>query len=360
MRNMPDFQKVVESMSQTIKTVLAAHPILREIDRLRNEMSGNALKIGTKLKELRGLYTPKRFADFMRKDLFQDHGISRSTGYRWMVLSEKLSDAFPNSIVRDELMRRIDARGIFSEPGKDRKDPDAVDPASATLTSTAREALSTLPAPPAEPASEPQGETPRQCYDREHPSRNWARLFIKAMNKARARQRADELQARKNPEREQESILRKLERLAVELNPNDLQAFRNKVDHLLQPQNPSAAQSQFGTEANGKTPADQTHSQSRPESVNARQGEIPRSANISQSQSRTGNDPAKAATTASQPSNSSPSKQQPAKEDAHSQSHPETGRLGEMRSPQENARIPVPHASSTPKSAITRLREIWF
>jgi hypothetical protein len=358
MRNMPDLQKVVESMSQTIKTVLAAHPILREIDRLRNEMSGNALKIGTKLNELHGLYTPKRFADFMRKDLFHDHGISRSTGYRWMVLSEKLSDAFPNSIVRDELMRRIDARGIFFEPGKDRKAPDAVDPASATFTSAAREALSTLPPPPAEPASEPQGETPRRCYDREHPSRNWARLFIKAMNKARARQRAEELQARKNPEQEQQAILRKLERLAADLNPNDLQAFRNKVDDLLQPQNASAAQSQVGTEANGKMSAGQAHSQSRPEPVKAPQGETPRSANSSQSQVGTGNDPAKAAA-ASQPSNSSPSKQ-PGKEITVPQSQPETGRLGEMRFPQENARIPVPHDSSTPKSANARLREIWF
>jgi hypothetical protein len=118
---MIDFVKVSESIAHELEVATLAAPILKELDRLRNAISGTALQIGEQLKKLHGIYSRERFSRFMRRDLPGDHGISRSTGYRWMVSAEKLSDLFPNRVVRDELMLRSDARGIFVDRGKDRK-----------------------------------------------------------------------------------------------------------------------------------------------------------------------------------------------------------------------------------------------
>jgi hypothetical protein len=206
-----------ETVLDAIDVEIKAAPIIEEIDRLRDNIVGNTLHIGTRLKELRGVYGARRFSNFMRR--LPDYGISRSTGYRWMVLAEKLALLFPNSVVCNELMRMIDGRGILTGPGKDRKDPDAVDPAHTVLTPAAREALSALPPIPEQGA-------------KEHESRQWAQKFIKAMNKSRARQRAEERAARRNPEKEQEAILRKLERLAAGSAPEAVAQLRERIQRL--------------------------------------------------------------------------------------------------------------------------------
>jgi hypothetical protein len=217
-----------------------AAPILKELDRLRNAISGAALQIGEQLKKLHGIYAPERFSVFMRRDLPQDHGISRSTGYRWMASAEKLSLVFPNSVVRDELMLRTDARGIFVDPGKDCNHHD-LDPAHAALSPAAQEALSTLSAPPDE--------------EDEYKSRQWARTFIKTMNKARARQRAREAAARRTPEREQEAILLKLKKFAENFGADVASHLRAKVNRILDApkQNGKSASNAPAPQAQGVT-----------------------------------------------------------------------------------------------------------
>jgi hypothetical protein len=216
---MIDFAKVSESIAHELEVAALAAPIFKELDRLRNAISGTALQIGEQLKKLHGIYSPARFSRFMRRDLPGDHGISRSTGYRWMVSAEKLSDLFPNRVVRDELMLRSDARGIFVDRGKDRNNLDDLDPAHASLTPAAQEALSTLSAPPKD--------------EEEYESRQWARNFIKAMNRARARQRAQETAARRTPEKEQEAILRKLKKFAENFGTDVASQLRDKVNRVL-------------------------------------------------------------------------------------------------------------------------------
>jgi hypothetical protein len=239
---MIDFAKVSESIAYEVEVATLAAPILKELDRLRNAICGAALQIGEQLKKLHGIYAPARFAVFMRRDLPQDHGISRSTGYRWMASAEKLSLIFPNSVVRDELMLRTDARGIFVDPGKDCNLHD-LDPAQAALSPAAQEALSTLPASPDE--------------EDEYKSRQWARNFIKTMNKARARQRVQEAAARRTPEREQEAILLKLKKFAENFGADVASQLRDKVDRILDApkqkgegaSNAPAPQSQVGTDS---------------------------------------------------------------------------------------------------------------
>jgi hypothetical protein len=236
---MIDFAKVSESIAYEVEVATLAAPILKELDRLRNAICGAALQIGEQLKKLHGIYAPARFAVFMRRDLPQYHGISRSTGYRWMASAEKLSLVFPNSVVRDELMLRTDARGIFVDPGKDCNLHD-LDPAQAALSPAAQEALSTLPASPDE--------------EDEYKSRQWARSFIKTMNKARARQRVQEAAARRTPEREQEAILLKLKKFAENFGADVASQLRDKVNLILDApkqkgESASAPQSQVGTDS---------------------------------------------------------------------------------------------------------------
>jgi hypothetical protein len=239
---MIDFAKVSESIAYEVEVATLAAPILKELDRLRNAICGAALQIGEQLKKLHGIYAPARFAVFMRRDLPQYHGISRSTGYRWMASAEKLSLVFPNSVVRDELMLRTDARGIFVDPGKDCNLHD-LDPAQAALSPAAQEALSTLPASPDE--------------EDEYKSRQWARNFIKTMSKARARQRVQEAAARRTPEREQEAILLKLKKFAENFGADVASQLRDKVDRILDApkqkgesaSNAPAPQSQVGTDS---------------------------------------------------------------------------------------------------------------
>jgi hypothetical protein len=237
---MIDFAKVSESIAYEVEVAKLAAPILKELDRLRNAISGAALQIGEQLKKLHGIYAPERFSVFMRRDLPQDHGISRSTGYRWMASAEKLSLVFPNSVVRDELMLRTDARGIFVDPGKDCNHHD-LDPAHAALSPAAQEALSTLSAPPDE--------------EDEYKSRQWARTFIKTMNKARARQRAREAAARRTPEREQEAILLKLKKFAENFGADVASHLRAKVNRILDApkQNGKSASNAPARQAQGVT-----------------------------------------------------------------------------------------------------------
>jgi hypothetical protein len=286
---MIDFARAAESIGYEVEVARLAAPVLRELDRLRDAVSGTALQIGEQLKKLYGIYSRERFSRFMRLDLPRYHGISRSTGYRWMVSAEKLSDLFPNRIVRDELMRRSDARGIFVDRGKDRNNLDDLDPAHAALTLAAQEALSALSAPP-------------QDEEQEYESRCWARNFIKAMNKARARQRAQETAARRTPEREQETILRKLKKFAENFGADVASQLRDKVDRVLDlpkqngtfESNAPALQSQIriGAEsaavpgiqpqASSQSSASQPQTQSNPSPSNISPSESP-----SQSQLRT-------------------------------------------------------------------------
>jgi hypothetical protein len=209
---MIDFAKVSESLAYEVDVATLAAPILKELDRLRDAISGTALQIGGQLKKLHGIYSRERFSVFMRRDLPRYHGISRSTGYRWMVSAEKLSALFPNRAVRDELMRCADARGIFIDRGKDRNNLDDLDPAHAALTPAAQEALAILAAPPTD-------------EEEEYKSRKWARNFIQTLNKVRARQRAQEEAARRTPEREQDAILLKLKKFAEDFGADVSRSF---------------------------------------------------------------------------------------------------------------------------------------
>src|SRR6516162_1133656 len=60
-----------------------------EIVSLRQQMVVNILAVGERLSELRASLGPVQFSFFMRT-ILPRLGISRSTGYRWLGLAEKL------------------------------------------------------------------------------------------------------------------------------------------------------------------------------------------------------------------------------------------------------------------------------
>lgn len=138
-----------------------------EITRLRQQMVVNILAIGHRLSELRNAIGCKRFSEFM-KDVLPMIGISRSTGYRWLGLSEKLGLLFPNPLIREQLMLLTDGKGIVTTIGNnDKKSLKLV------LTASAQEALKSLPPPPEAKRGQKESE-------------QWVQQFVTITAKARS------------------------------------------------------------------------------------------------------------------------------------------------------------------------------
>jgi hypothetical protein len=228
----------------------------RNVADLWRQSADNALSIGYWLNTLHQLMDAERFSAYTRDDLAA-LGISRSSAYRWMVLGKNLQRIFPNSALCDALVRLGDGRGIFApfRPPDRNNDRDKVAPAPAAtgldggaqsnhaenrkadlsqmpLTAAAREALSVLPAPP----------SPREGYEE---ANDWARSFIKAMNQARARQRAEKCAARKTAATQGESLLKRLEDFAADFGAEAFENFRGQMDRFFGPRN-------NGTKAEGQ------------------------------------------------------------------------------------------------------------
>jgi hypothetical protein len=229
----------------------------RNIADLWRQSADNALCIGYWLNTLHRWMDAEKFSAYTRDDLAA-LGISRSSAYRWMVLGKNLQRIFPNSALCDALVRLGDGRGIFAsfrplDTGKAEAAPApaATDLAGAAqsnnvenrkadlsqmpLTAAAREALAVLPAPP----------SPREGYEE---TNDWARSFIKAMNQARARQRAEKCAARKTAATQGESLLKRLEDFAADFGAEAFENFRERMDRLFGPRN-------NGTKAEGQATA---------------------------------------------------------------------------------------------------------
>jgi hypothetical protein len=274
----------------------------RNVADLWRQSADNALSIGYWLNTLHQWMDAERFSAYTRDDLAA-LGISRSSAYRWMVLGKNLQRIFPNSALCDALVRLGDGRGIFAPfrpQDKDNdKDKDKAAPAPAAndlagaaqsnnaqnrkadlsqmpLTAAAREALSVLPAPP----------SPRDGYKE---ANDWARSFIKAMNQARARQRAEKCVARKTASTQGESLLKRLEDFAADFGAEAFENFRERMDRFFGPRNngtkaegqatssgvPShvETQSQLKTESEAEAPsarASQSQLETEPASAGAR------------------------------------------------------------------------------------------
>jgi hypothetical protein len=272
----------------------------RNVADLWRQSADNALSIGYWLNTLHQLMDAERFSAYTRDDLAA-LGISRSSAYRWMVLGKNLQRVFPNSALCDALVRLGDGRGIFApfRPLDRDNDKDKVVPAPAAtgldgaaqsnhaenrkadlsqmpLTAAAREALSVLPAPP----------SPREGYEE---ANDWARSFIKAMNQARARQRAEKCAARKTAATQGESLLKRLEDFAADFGAEAFENFRERMDRFFGPRNngtkaegqatsagvPSKVetQSQLKTESEAEAPsarARQSQVETEPASVGAK------------------------------------------------------------------------------------------
>jgi hypothetical protein len=89
-----------------------------------------------------------------------------------------------------------------------------------------------LPAPP----------TPKDGYKE---TNDWARSFIKTMNQARARQRAEKCAAHKTAATQEESLLKRLEDFAAHFGAEAFENFRERLDRLFGPRN-------NGTKAEGQ------------------------------------------------------------------------------------------------------------
>lgn len=142
-----------------------------DIAELQRQMVINMLGIGERLSKLRSAIGPEKFYRFM-SDVLPHSGISRSTGYRWMAIAEKLPFLFPNPAIRQHLMALTDGKGIVTGVEKDGKR----DFSHVVLTPAAEAALKSLPPPPKEKQNSAESE-------------HWVREFIRAMGKARSRER---------------------------------------------------------------------------------------------------------------------------------------------------------------------------
>jgi hypothetical protein len=236
----------------------------RNVADLWRQSADNALCIGYWLNTLHQLMDAEKFSAYTRVDLAA-LGISRSSAYRWMVLGKNLQRIFPNSALCDALVRLGDGRGIFARFRPQDNDKGKVAPAPPAtelegvaqgdnaennnnnedretdrkanlsqmpLTAAAREALAVLPAPP----------SPKDGYKE---TNDWARSFIKTMNQARARQRAEKCAAHKTAATQEESLLKRLEDFAAHFGAEAFENFRERLDRLFGPRN-------NGTKAEGQ------------------------------------------------------------------------------------------------------------
>jgi hypothetical protein len=205
----------------------------KKLPGLWRQSAENGAKVGYRLQDLRRWMSREDFSSYIRKGL-ADLGISRSSAYRWMVLSAKLNGLFPNFMVCDAVMQLCDGRGIFpyripekpavgqASTEQDGKKQDHPHPSQTPLTAAALEALAGLPDPPTE--------------DEGYESANaWAKRFIKSMNQARARQQAEERAARRTPQKQGNEILRKLNAFAAEFGPEELGKFYDQMDRHFGP-----------------------------------------------------------------------------------------------------------------------------
>jgi hypothetical protein len=166
---------------------------VKEIARMRQNIVVNMLAIGESLSKLRSVLGVDKFSRFMRTVL-PALGISRSTGYRWLGLAEKLVLIFPNPVIRKHLMALTDGKGIVTALSRDGKR----DACNVVLTPAATAALKRLPAPPT------RADDHTGCEE-------WVNRFIKATGEARACVR---VAGRGRFEAEQ-AILRRFERFAA-------------------------------------------------------------------------------------------------------------------------------------------------
>jgi hypothetical protein len=211
-----------------------------EIDGLKKDIafwwrqsSVCALQMGVYLGSLRAGMPPSDFSEYLDNELSR-LGISRSTAYRWMVLSRELETVFPNPHIREALVPLTGGRGILAACS----DSDSyrvltrdewgnveeeVHPLPARLTPAAQEALSRLPAPPEEYMGESQAEA-------------WAASFVKAMKEVRARRSAEARAARKTEAgraKQRQAFLDKLHNLATGCSPEALREFREQLNQIL-------------------------------------------------------------------------------------------------------------------------------
>jgi hypothetical protein len=244
----------------------------RNVADLWRQSADNTLRIGYWLNTLHELMDAEKFSAYTRDDL-ADLGISRSSAYRWMVLDKNLQRVFPNSALCDALVRLGDGRGIFAAFRVLNKDKDKAAPVPAAnsldgaaqsnnaetdnkdgesnpsqfpLTAAAQEALAGLPAPPS------AMEGYKQAND-------WARSFIKAMNQARARQRAEKCAARKTAVAQEESLLKRLEDFAAGFGAEAFENFRERLDRLFGPRKIGATAEGPATQAGVQSPGVQSN-----------------------------------------------------------------------------------------------------
>jgi hypothetical protein len=245
----PEPEAVEDAEQSLAEDILEAQ---RNISDLWRKSGDNTLRIGYWLNALHGWMAAEKFSAYTREDL-ADLGISRSSAYRWMVLDKNLQRIFPNSFLCNALVRLGDGRGIFAAfrvpdkvapapaandlAGAARESKRTGDPSQTPLTPAALEALAGLPAPP----REEEGDTK---------ANDWAKSFIKTMNRIRARQRAEQCAARKTAATQEESLLKQLENFAADFGADKFENFRDRMDRLFGPR-------KNGTAAEGQaTPAD--------------------------------------------------------------------------------------------------------
>jgi hypothetical protein len=193
---------------------------------LWQQSADNSFAIGDWLLFLYGELSSQQFSEYMSNDL-ADLGIGRSTGYRWMVLAANLGNLFPNSLLRQAIMRLAGGRGIFAnvrprEVDAAPHDEEVPNPFGTPLTDAAREALDGMVAPP----QEEEGD---------EIAHGWAKSFIQYMNQIRARQRAEKCAALKTPQTQREAILRKLNDFAADFGAEELEILREQMDQFFGP-----------------------------------------------------------------------------------------------------------------------------
>jgi hypothetical protein len=204
--------------------------IKKNIADLWRQSSRNVLQMGLYLEDLRLGMPATDFSAYLKNEISR-MGISRSTAYRWIVLSQELSILFPNRHVYEALVRLTSGRGIFAAC----TDSNAhlqedwvplegmIQSLPAHLTPVAQEALSTLPSLPEEDKGESQAE-------------EWAASFVKAMKEVRARRSAEARAARKTEAgqaKQRQAFLDKLHNLAASCSPEALREFREQLNQIL-------------------------------------------------------------------------------------------------------------------------------